>query len=332
MKSIIRIAAFIGASIMSLNAADKVPFNDLPEQVKQTIKAQNPNAAVKEVERATREGRTVYEVEFTQAGRNSKISVAEDGTLVPDTTSGLADRAKRAVDRFARVASLKLADVPEGVRKTIETEAKGREVADIDRETWNRRTVYEVEFAQTGRNAQIHIAEDGTIVKDDRAGKGMAGLFMGTQLEDTPQPVQAAIKKEMANPEIADIDKETRSGETIYEVELKQPGRNIELHIAENGAIVRDSRRDLRGQGATAAPGGIQRGTGRAGRDLALTEVPLAVQQAIRSAGTMTALKPIQQKVVDGKMVYHVEFQQDGINRRMEIADNGTVLSDNKRK
>jgi uncharacterized membrane protein YkoI len=330
MKIITTIAAFVLAGIICIDAAEKVRFEDLPEPVKQTIKAQNPTTPVKDVERRTPDGRTVSDVELSRTGINSKICVAEDGTLVPGATARIGESATRAADRWTRVASLQVSEVPEAVRKTIETEAKGREIADIDRETWNRRTVYEVEFAQTGRNAQVHIAEDGTVVKDDRAGRGVPGLLMGTQLQDTPQAVQETIKKEMANREIADIDKETRTGKTVYEVEFKQPGRNVELHIAENGTIIRDSRRDLTGQGA--APGETQIGIGRAGRDLGLNEVPLAVQQAIKSAGNFTALKPIRQTTANGRTVYRVEFEQQGINRRMEIAEDGTVIRDNKRQ
>jgi uncharacterized membrane protein YkoI len=324
MKPITTIASLIMASALCVNAAEtkQMSFNELPDPVKQTIKSHQGDRALKEIHRTTKDGRIVFEVEYNQPGANPKLIVAMDGTVIPDTGT-------RLRDRLARVSSLKLTDVPEPVRKTIQIESKGREVADIDRETWNRQTVYEVEFAQTGRNAQIHIAEDGSIVKDERAGTGLKGLFMGTQLADTPAPVQATIKREAANREIADIDKETRDGQTIYEVEFKQPGRNVELHIAENGTIIQDSRRDLRGQGT--APGETQKDIGRATGKLTINDVPLPVQQAIRGIGNTAALKPIEQKTENGKTVYHVEFEGQGINRRMVIAEDGTVLKDNKR-
>ena len=326
MRTIMIAAAVYLAGALCINA-DKVSFNDLPASVKETIKAQRGAAPIKDIERVTKEGRTWYEVEFNQPGTNPKLRVAADGTVMPETKPGLGERVDRAVDRFKRTPSMKLADVPEPVRKTIQMEAKGREIADIDRETWKGRTVYEVEFAQTGRNAQIHVAEDGTIVKDDRAGKGLKGLFMGTQLEDTPPAVQATIKREAGTREIADIDKETRSGRTVYEVEFKQPGRNVELEIAEDGSIVRDSRN------MGTAPGEVEKDTGRAAGDrkISFNEAPPAVQQAIKAAGDPATLKPIQKKVKDGKTVYEVEFQKEGLNTRMEIAEDGTVLKDSRR-
>jgi len=319
MRMITIAAAALLSGVLCVQA-DKVRFDDLPDPVKETIKAQRGTAPVKDIERVQKDGRTLYEVEFSQPGTNPKLCIAADGTVVPEP--GLGERADRAGEDLKRTASVKLTDVPEPVRKTIQMEAKGREVADIDRETWNGRTVYEVEFAQTGRNAQIHVAEDGTIVKDERAGKELKELFMGTQVEDTPPPVQATIKREAGTREIADIDRETRTGRTLYEVEIKQPGRNFELHVAEDGSIVRDSRN------VGTAPGEVEKDTGRARVDkqLTLNDVPPAVQQAIKAAGDPATLKPIQRKIKDGKTVYEVEFQKEGLNTRMEIAEDGTVL------
>jgi uncharacterized membrane protein YkoI len=120
------------------------------------------------------------------------------------------------------------------VRLTIEKEAAGRDVADIDRESWNGKTVYEIEFTKDGRNAQFYVAEDGTIIKPEQ-GSSLAGM----QASDTPRAVQRTIKREGKGLEIADIDKERRNGRAIYEVEFKKPGGNILLHIAEDGTIQR---------------------------------------------------------------------------------------------
>jgi len=329
MKMTMTVAVMLLAGALYVSA-DKVNYNDLPEPVKQTIKAQRTDATPKDIERVIKDGQVLYEVDFRQPGKDQKLCIAPDGTIVPDTKPTLKERADRVIDRMKRSASLKINDVPEPARKTIEMQAKGREIADIDRETWDGKTVYEVEFAQTGRNAQIHVAEDGTMVSDKRAGKGLKGLFMGTQVEDTPPAVQAAIKREAGTREIVDIDKETRAGQTIYEVEIKMPEHNVELHIAQDGTIVRDSR-NMKGVGT--APGEVEKGTGRgtAERRLTLNEVPTAVQQAIRAAGDPATLKPIQKKVRDGKAVYEVELQKEGLNTRLEIAEDGTIIRDSRR-
>lgn len=57
--------------------------------------------------------------------------------------------------------------VPPAVRATIERELRGGKLEEIERETRNGRTVYEVEFERDGKDREIHVAEDGTVLKRD---------------------------------------------------------------------------------------------------------------------------------------------------------------------
>jgi uncharacterized membrane protein YkoI len=236
--------------------------------------------------------------------------------------------------RITRVPTMRVSDVPEAVQKTIQQQAAGREVADIDKELWSGRTVYEVEFAQTGRNAQVHIAEDGAVVKDERArtgaGTGLFGLYLGTQLEETPLAVQETIKREAHGRQIADIDKELRTGEPVYEVEIQQAGQKFELHIAQNGTIIRDSRgAEAVGTPARQPQTGTEREPNVKARNLSITDVPVAVQERIESSSGGSQLKGIQihQKERQGKVVYEVEFEKDGKNVKQTIAEDGRVLN-----
>lgn len=58
------------------------PFSALPETVQKTIKTQAPDAPIANISRHQDNGRTIYEVEFKEPGKNPTIRVAEDGTLV----------------------------------------------------------------------------------------------------------------------------------------------------------------------------------------------------------------------------------------------------------
>src|SRR5262245_21670820 len=174
MKKAAMIAVLAGLSLSAL--ADKVNYGQLPQAVQKTLSASRGTDQVKNIERQTKDGKTVYEVEFDRPGLNTRVLIAENGSIIQDTRKPAAegDRLPRTEPGFlpplTRVPSLQISDVPEPVRKTVEQQAAGRSVADIDREMWNGKTVYEVEFDQAGRNAQIHVAEDGTIVRDARAG------------------------------------------------------------------------------------------------------------------------------------------------------------------
>lgn len=314
--------------------AEKVTETQLPPAVQRTLLQQKGTDTVKDIEKETRNGRTVYEVELNRRGLNPKLVIAEDGSVVRDTDTRAANDVPGAIS--ARIPTMRLEEVPPAVRKTIEQHAAGRKVADIDRETWDGKTVFEVEFAQTGRNEQIHVGEDGTLLKQEgktpaarsTTAGDLKGPMIGTRFSDTPVAVQATIKREANGAEIADIDKERRDGRVLYEVEFKNPGKNIEIHVAEDGSIVQDSRRDVRGQGA---PGSApQTRTGTRGNNLTFNQAPPAVQAAISAHGDAASVKEIERGEKGGRTVYTVEFQKEGRNTKLEIAEDGTVLKDNR--
>ena len=62
--------------------------------------------------------------------------------------------------------TLGLNEVPPVVRETIRREAGGYKVAEIERATLEGRGVYEVDIEREGANRELHIAADGTILKD----------------------------------------------------------------------------------------------------------------------------------------------------------------------
>jgi hypothetical protein len=148
-------------------------------------------------------------------------------------TSGFAD-ATSAVR-----STTKLDDLPAPARETARREAGGREIVDIDRERWDDRTVYEIEFGEPGRNPQIHVAEDGALVRDERPRQGVKSLFLGTQVQETPPAVQETIRRLTEDREIMDIDKRGTPERPIYRVMARRNGVSYEvLHITEDGKVV----------------------------------------------------------------------------------------------
>ncbi|MCI0537174.1 MAG: PepSY-like domain-containing protein [Verrucomicrobiales bacterium] len=335
MKRSILIAALAGLGLSI--PGDEIGYGQLPQRGQETRSVLKGSAPIEGIERQIRNGKTVSEVEFDRLGLKRRIQFAEDGSIIqangkPGVEVDRVPRAERGfLPSLTRIPSLQIGDVPEPVQRTVQQQAVGRAVADIDRETWNGKTVYEIEFAQSGRNAQLHVAEDGTIVRDERQGNGLKGLFMGTQLEDTPPAVQETIKREAGPGEIADIDKERRRGETIYEVDIKQAGPNAELHIAENGSVIYDSRK-TEGMGAPArqTETGMAKGPKAEGEKLTFGEVPAAVQNRIRTTDEDSKVKQIQRTSREGQRVYEVELEKEGKKTTLCINDDGMILEERK--
>jgi len=294
--------------------ADKVPLTQLPEAVQKAIKQHSQGETLEHVERESKNGQTVCEAEFKREGVNRHLTFAADGTVVPD---------KHLADVFSKEPSMALSDLPVAVQKQVKEQQAGREIADIDKEMWNGKAVYEVEFKEKGPNSRIYIASDGSMVVDKDKKRG---AYLGTQLSEAPAAVQAAVKRVVSNAEIEDVDRETKNGQVVYDVEVKQEGLNRHLKIAENGTLLADSnQRESLGERVRERVG-INRGAST----LTLDQAPASVQKTIRENCDVGTLKPIKRETRNGRVQYDVEFEKEGKNLRLIVAEDGTILKENR--
>jgi len=57
-------------------------FSALPPAVQKTIQSKAPSTEIADISRHEDNGRVIYEIEFTDKGKNPTMKVAEDGTVV----------------------------------------------------------------------------------------------------------------------------------------------------------------------------------------------------------------------------------------------------------
>lgn len=241
-------SCLLAAAVLVLAAgaqAQRMDLNQVPPAVRARIDASREKGAPKNIVRHTENGRAVYDVEFERNNApNPRMRFAEDGTVLDDIPPlvGMEEGwmlSKAYPDGAPMRSTIRLADLPGPVRETAQREAKGREIVDIDQERWDNRAVYEIEFGERGRNPQIHVAEDGTVVQDKRPRQGLKTLFLGTQIQDTPPAVQETIRRLTEDREIIDIDKRGTKERPIYRVTARRSGVSYEvLNIAEDGKVI----------------------------------------------------------------------------------------------
>lgn len=241
------VAAF--AALPAQAAGERVALEQLPPPVRETLEVWRKGEPVKKIERRTENGRAFYLIEIDKNNApNPHLRIAEDGTLVREpinayvSSSDLPPVPSEYVDALPVSPPLRLSDLPAAVQRTAHGEARGREIVDIDRETLQGRLVYEIEFKERGPNSRVYVAEDGTVLRQDRRGDGLKSFFLGTQLEDTPPAVQETIRRLAGDREIADIDKKETTGTAVYRVEIRGPQGTQELRIAADGKVLYDSR------------------------------------------------------------------------------------------
>lgn len=140
-------------------------FNELPPAVQKTVRAQDPNGDIANVTQKNENGSQVYEVEFRNPnGQNSKVLVAADGSLVGSDLPKPAGAVQKLLTPTGAVGT-PFSALPEAAQKTIKTQAPDAPIAKITRHDDNGRTIYEVEFKDTGKNPTIKVADDGSLVQ-----------------------------------------------------------------------------------------------------------------------------------------------------------------------
>lgn len=61
--------------------------------------------------------------------------------------------------------NMKLEDLPKAVRDTVVREIKDGKITEIDREDERGKKYFEIEFTQNNKRYEIHVAEDGKLLK-----------------------------------------------------------------------------------------------------------------------------------------------------------------------
>ena len=74
------LAVVLAAPVLAM--ADSVPLEQVPAAVRAAIERELGDGRLEEIDRETRDGRRVYEVEFTRNDKEHEVLIAEDGTVL----------------------------------------------------------------------------------------------------------------------------------------------------------------------------------------------------------------------------------------------------------
>jgi len=161
-------------------------FNSMPQAVQKTVRSYAPAAEIASINTKTRNNMTYYVIEFKEPGRNPKLTVAQNGTVITpeaeramgsargelDTNTGTWFNRKEPGSTLGapqgttpRAARIDLSALPLPVQKTLKSEAPNATIEGISRHDENGRVIYEFEFEDKGKNPTMRIAEDGTVVQ-----------------------------------------------------------------------------------------------------------------------------------------------------------------------
>jgi len=135
-------------------------------------------------------------------------------------------------------------EVPPAVKAAILAEAEGGTIGEIEVETQDGKTVYEAEAIIDGREIEIEVAADGTLLSketeddEDEQDDDDDEEEEGISLEEVPEAVKATVLKEAAGAEIEELVRETEDAQIVYEAEFVVAGQTVEIEVAPDGMLL----------------------------------------------------------------------------------------------
>jgi hypothetical protein len=142
------------AMVCAVSYAEKSEKGSLPAAVQAAIKALLPNGVVGESSKEEEEIE-MFEVKVKDAGKESDVKIAEDGTVVEVESTEAIDALPAAVAKTFKAQDAKIKKVEKAV------EHARVKVVKLDTPI----TTYEAKIKKDGKEVEIKVAADGSIIK-----------------------------------------------------------------------------------------------------------------------------------------------------------------------
>ncbi len=71
-------------NVMTGGPVTGTTLDDLPQAVRDTIQRLAPDAEIADIDRVKRDGEEVFQISFSESGKNPKIYVASSGRILPN--------------------------------------------------------------------------------------------------------------------------------------------------------------------------------------------------------------------------------------------------------
>ncbi len=204
---------------------------------------------------------------------------------------------------------IKFADAPAAVQKTLECEAFGAKIAEVDQETEDGKTIYEADVKIDGRNFEIKVTADGALLSKEIDEKESE---VAIQVADCPAGALKTLQREALGAKVEKIDKLFKHGHTLYETDVKIDGKNFEIVVTADGVLLSkevDEEED-----------------GEQEEKIKFDDCPAAVQKTLKREASGAEIKHVVKETEEGKTTYEAEVKIDGQEYTIKVAADGTLL------
>lgn len=203
---------------------EPLTIDKVPAPVKATILKETVGAEIKEIEAETKNGKTVYEVEFMRAGKLIEIAIALDGTLLPHeeerSEAAKVEEQERAVTE---------AEVPAAALATLKKLAGDAKLTEFSEEIEHGSKYYEGSWkTAAGTNVDALVTAGGDLVEIEEEVKA----------DQVPSAVLAAAKKLAGADGALFCEKKTM---ILYEVKFRKGEERHEVMYTPDGRVLEEA-------------------------------------------------------------------------------------------
>jgi hypothetical protein len=125
--------------------------------------------------------------------------------------------------------AVKMKDLPEAVRKTVQDQSKGATLRGLAKEIEDGKTFYEAELSINGHTKDVLIDPSGAIVEIEEQ----------VALTAVPSEVKATIMKNAGKGKITVVESITKNNVLeAYEAHVTQAGKMSEIKVAADGKLI----------------------------------------------------------------------------------------------
>jgi uncharacterized membrane protein YkoI len=137
-----------------------------------------------------------------------------------------------------------------------------------------------------------------------------------------PAPVQKAVRSQLPDAEIADVETASRNGRQFYRIEFRDPKRYPAMELAADGTVVKYEA----GTGALGRTDSVEGTVKGDSRHQNLSSLPLEVQSAIEKNAPRAEVTAVRRKEDSGRVIYEVEFAGTDPKPVLQVTVDGTVI------
>ena len=125
-------------------------------------------------------------------------------------------------------------EVPKAVLEAFEKAYPNAKEVEFEKEIFEGKAAYEVEYKENGREYEILYNSDGVILQIEET----------LDVKALPEPIIQAISKAYPKATIEDAERVIKSDGTVtvYEIEIKTEGKKLELELDSNGKILKTEK------------------------------------------------------------------------------------------